>query len=227
MAGNPLERLKDLDVNALSRRDVLMGAGGVMMAGGLAACGSSSSSSTEAPQSSTAITGTPKTGGNFRLGVTGGGAKDIIDGQNIVTKPDQARLVTAWETLLTFDDNYQLTTDGLAKSVTADNPKQYTIKLRQGIEFHNGKTMTADDVIYSLQRIGGKANGLTGYAATATMDIAGMKKIDKYTVRLPAEVAGLRHPVRPWPATPSASCPVGYQATNGAARRRSAPARTS
>ena len=108
-----------------------------------------------------------------------------MDGQNIITKPDQARLVTAFETLLLFDENYQLTTNGLAESVTQDNPKQYTIKLRQGIEFQNGKTMTADDVIYSFQRIGTKANGLTGYAATATMDIAGMKKLDKYTVRLP------------------------------------------
>ena len=108
-----------------------------------------------------------------------------MDGQNIITKPDQARLVTAFETLLLFDENYQLTNNGLAESVTQDNPKQYTIKLRQGIEFQNGKTLTADDVIYSFQRIGTKANGLTGYAATATMDIAGMKKLDKYTVRLP------------------------------------------
>ena len=108
-----------------------------------------------------------------------------MDGQNIITKPDQARLVTAFETLLLFDENYQLTSNGLAESVTQDNPKQYTIKLRQGIEFQNGKTLTADDVIYSFQRIGTKANGLTGFAATATMDIAGMKKLDKYTVRLP------------------------------------------
>ena len=87
-----------------------------------------------------AAAGTPKQGGNFRLGVTGGGSKDMMDGQNIVTKPDQARLVTAFETLLAFDDNYQLQTDGLAESVEADNPTQYTIKLRDGIEFQNGKT---------------------------------------------------------------------------------------
>jgi peptide/nickel transport system substrate-binding protein len=167
----------------ISRRQLFAGAAGVALTGSLAACGSSGTSSPST--SSTQAAGTPKRGGNFRLGVTGGGAKDIMDGQNIITKPDQARLVTAFETLLLFDENYQLTTNGLAESVTQDNPKQYTIKLRQGIEFQNGKTMTADDVIYSLQRIGTKANGLTGYAATATMDIAGIKKLDKYTVRLP------------------------------------------
>jgi peptide/nickel transport system substrate-binding protein len=169
-----------------SRRTLMLGAGGVVAAGGLAACGSGSA---PAPAGGTdtasGAAGTPKKGGTFRLGVTGGGSKDIMDGQNIVTKPDQARLVSAFETVLEFDDDYQLQTTGLAESVTADNPKQYTIKLRDGITFQNGKPLTADDVIYSLQRIGTQANGLTGFAATGTMDIKNVKKVDKLTVQLP------------------------------------------
>lgn len=163
----------------LSRRQFLIATGTTAMLAGLAACGGDTSTS------SGGSTGTPKPGGNFRLGVTGGGSKDIMDGQNIVTKPDQARLVTAFETLLTFDREYQLTSDGLAESVEADNPTQYTIRLRKGIEFQDGKTLTADDVIYSLQRIGTEKYGLTGYAATATMDLANLKKLDERTVRLP------------------------------------------
>ncbi len=65
------------------------------------------------------------------------------------------------------------------RASTADNPTQYTIKIRKGIDFQNGKPFTADDVIYSLQRIGTQGNGLTGFAATATMDIKNIKKIDK------------------------------------------------
>jgi peptide/nickel transport system substrate-binding protein len=167
-----------------SRRTLMMGAGGVVMVGGLAACGGGSAPA-PAGGTDTAAAGTPKKGGDFKLGVTGGGAKDMMDGQNIVTKADQARLVSAFETLLEFDDNYQLQPTGLAQSVEADNPKQYTIKLRDGITFQNGKPLTADDVIYSLQRIGTQANGLTGFAATATMDIKNVKKIDKLTVQLP------------------------------------------
>ncbi|HEY5990516.1 MAG TPA: ABC transporter substrate-binding protein, partial [Streptosporangiaceae bacterium] len=170
----------------VSRRELFAGAAGLAVIGGLAAaCGKSSTST----GSATAPAGAPKRGGNFRLGVTGGGSKDIMDGQNIITKPDQARLVSAFETLLVFDENYQLTTNGLAESYTQDSPKQYTIHLRQGVEFQNGKTMTADDVIYSLQRIATKGNGLTGYAATSTMDVPGIKKLDKYTVRLPLKTA--------------------------------------
>ena len=193
----------------ISRRQLFAGAAGLAVVGGLAACGNSGSSSPST--SPTQAAGQPKRGGNFRLGVTGGGSKDIMDGQNIITKPDQARLMTAFETLLLFDDNYQLTTNGLAESVTQDNSKQYTIKLRQGIEFQNGKTLTADDVIYSFQHIGTKGNGLTGYAATATMNIAGMKKLDKYTVRLP-----LKTPDSTVPQTLASYTfgivPTGYQA---------------
>ncbi len=168
----------------ISRRQLVRGTAGLAVVGGLAAaCGKGSSSGISSSPGGAG--GGPKRGGNFRLGVTGGGSKDIMDGQNIITKPDQARLMSAFETLLLFDENYQLTSNGLAENVTQDNPTQYTIRLRRGIEFQNGKTMTADDVIYSFQRIGTKAYGLTGYAATATMDIAGMRKLDQYTVRLP------------------------------------------
>src|SRR6266699_351726 len=194
----------------ISRRQLVTSAAGLVVVGGLAAaCGGGSSPGNGGTGGGGG--GQPKRGGNFRLGVTGGGSKDIMDGQNIITKPDQARLMTAFETLLLFDDNYQLTTNGLAESVTQDNPKQYTIRLRQGIEFQNGKTMTADDVVYSFQRIGTKGNGLTGYAATATMDIAGIKKLDKYTVRLP-----LKTPYATVPQTLGSYTfnivPTGYQA---------------
>jgi peptide/nickel transport system substrate-binding protein len=180
------------------------------MATGLPGCGSDGGT-TPSGQGQQSPAGKPKRGGNFRLGVTGGGAKDIFDGQNIITKPDQARLVSAFETLLLFDDDYQLTNDGLAERVVADNPTQYTIELRKGIEFHDGKTMTADDVIYSLERIATKSLGLTGYAATASMDIAGLKKLDDYTVRLP-----LKTPDSTVPQTLASYTfgivPVGYKA---------------
>jgi peptide/nickel transport system substrate-binding protein len=197
----------------LSRRQLFMGAGGVVLASTLIGCGGSSPSPSGGTDT-TGAAGSPKKGGNFRLGVTGGGSKDMMDGQNIVTKPDQARLVTAFETLLEFDDNYQLQSTGLAESVEADNPTQYTIKLRDGITFQNGKPLTADDVIYSLQRIGTEGNGLTGFAATATMDIKHLKKLDNLTVRLP-----LLSPDSTIPQTLASYTfgivPQGYQAFKG------------
>ena len=179
----------DLDRLSLSRRELLMGAGGVLLAGGLAACGGSGSSSSAGSGGSSTPAGTPKKGGNFRLGVTGGGASDIIDGQSIVTMPDQTRLIGSWETLLTYDEDYVLGTDGLAEEVDSSVPGQVDVRLRSGIEFNNGKTLTADDVIYSIQRILNPKEGLFGAAGLASVDPKNLKKMDANTVRI-----GLKQP---------------------------------
>lgn len=57
-----------------------------------------------------------------------------------------------FEQLFTMDENYQPTPE-LAESVTiSDDGLTYTFKIRQGIKFHNGKEMTADDVVSSMNR---------------------------------------------------------------------------
>jgi peptide/nickel transport system substrate-binding protein len=179
----------DVDRLSLSRRELLVGAGGVLLAGGLAACGGGGSSSSPSGGSSTPAAGTPKKGGNFRLGVTGGGASDIIDGQSIVQKPDQTRLIGSWETLMTYDEDYVLGTDGLAEEVDSSVPGQVDVRLRSGIEFHNGKTLTADDVIYSIKRILNPKEGLFGAAGLGSVDPNKLKKMDANTVRI-----GLKQP---------------------------------
>src|SRR3954470_21475051 len=166
---------------SLSRRELLAATGGVVLAGSLAGNAASAFAAGTAAK--------PKRGGTFRLGVTGGGAKDFIDGQSITTKPDQARLTSGWETLLSYDRNYKLGTDALAAEATQDNAKQWTIRLKTGIEFHNGKTLTADDVIYSLRRIADPKNKLFGSAGLASIDVAKLKKMDKLTVRMPLKTA--------------------------------------
>jgi peptide/nickel transport system substrate-binding protein len=141
-------------------------------------------SGTLAEAAEAALQAGPKRGGTFRIGVSGGGAKDFIDGQNIVTRPDQARIVTGWETLLTFNRNFKLVFDGLAEEISASRADIWTIRVRKGIEFHNGKTLGADDVIYSLRRLVNPKLKLFGGAALASIDPKRMRKLDKRTVRL-------------------------------------------
>jgi peptide/nickel transport system substrate-binding protein len=126
----------------------------------------------------------PKKGGTFRIGVSGGSAKDFIDGQNIVTRPDQARIVTGWETLLVFDSQFKLKFDGLAEEISAKTADVWTIRVRDGIEFHNGKSLSADDVIYSIRRLVDPKLKLFGGAALSSVDPKRIKKLDKRTVRL-------------------------------------------
>lgn len=196
----------------LNRRQMILG-GTAVMAAGLAACSSDSSPSTASSAATTstgpastsgsaaapttggstpatagttaatAPAGNIKTGGTLKLGVIGG-TNDLIDGQYIVAKPDIARLVAGWETLVTYNDKFEISFDeGLAQSVEAKAADTYIITLRDGIEFHNGKTMSADDVVYSFQRLIDKDLGLSP-ALQALLEPSGITKLDGLTVQI-------------------------------------------
>jgi peptide/nickel transport system substrate-binding protein len=167
------------DSVTLNRRGLLAAAGGAVLAGAAAACNAS-----EPASPSAAAATRPRRGGTFRLAVTGGSSSDLMDAQAIVAKPDQARLMTAFETLLEYDESFVIRETGLAERVTQDSPTQWTIELRRGIEFQNGKTFEAEDVIYSLRRILDRRNGLSGTAGLSALDPEGIRALDRYTVRL-------------------------------------------
>jgi peptide/nickel transport system substrate-binding protein len=92
--------------------------------------------------------------------------------------------MTGWETLVVFDPQFKLKFDGLAEEISANKKAdEWTIRVRPGIEFHNGKTLTSADVRYSLQRFVSKKLALGGAAFLPTLDPNRIKLLDKHTVR--------------------------------------------
>src|SRR5262249_7842535 len=86
-----------------------------------------------------------------------------------------------FESLYALDEKYQpipMLADGMP-SVSKDG-LTYTIKLRKGVKFHNGKELTSDDVVASLTRWGKRAV----YGKTLFAQVADLKATDKYTVEL-------------------------------------------
>jgi ABC-type transport system substrate-binding protein len=59
---------------------------------------------------------------------------------------------------------------------------EWIIKIRPGVTFHSGKDLTADDVVYTIQRIISKGNGAHFFGPT---DLKNVKALDKLTVRVP------------------------------------------
>ena len=130
--------------------------------------------------------GTPQVrGGVYSHGATGGGLKDTLEPHFPVTNPDIARCLQLYEPLLRWNAEYEIE-PSVAESVTpnADNT-QWTIRLRDGVEFHNGKTVTAEDVMFSLARVTDpKKTGSGGTELATILELNNSKIVDPRTILL-------------------------------------------
>jgi len=88
-------------------------------------------------------------------------------------------LSNIFDPLVRFDANITIHPD-LATSWSNPHPKVWILKLRKGVVFHNGSAFTADDVVYSFQRI--KNWEKSGFKARVAM-IESVQKVDDYTVK--------------------------------------------
>jgi peptide/nickel transport system substrate-binding protein len=123
----------------------------------------------------------PKKGGRLRMGVTGGGSGDVLDPAQSL---DSYMIIVSFGQLrnaLTEIDSDGSLIGELAESWTAsDDASVWTFKLRKGVEFHNGKTFDADDVIASFNHHRGED---TKSAAKGLVEaITDIKADGKYTV---------------------------------------------
>jgi peptide/nickel transport system substrate-binding protein len=97
--------------------------------------------------------GGQNSGGQLTHGATGGGSKDTLDAHIPTTAADIARCNNLYEPLFFFNNNYEVV-PALAESLEpSKDAKSWSIKLRQGVTFHNGKTMTPDDVVATFKRV--------------------------------------------------------------------------
>ncbi len=167
---------------AVDRRQFLRGVaatGAVAGTGGLlAACGSSSPSST----AKTGSTAAKKRGGNLKVGLTGGSGNDTLDPHAGLTYLDTSRAQSLYNPLVQLDVNAQ-TEYVLAEAIEAKTASEFIIRLRPGVTFHDGKPLTADDVIYTFRRI--ITGKFSGASSLGPMDLAGLKALDKLTVQVP------------------------------------------
>lgn len=157
--------------------------GGALLAGPaiLNSCTSSSNQTSRSP------VGKPRRGGTLRVGIFGGSNADTLDANSWFTTADLARAKALFSPLVTYGPNleYELV---LAESVEPNaDASVWTIRLKPGIKFHDGKDLTADDVIFTFDRI--ITNNLFGSIGFEAVDLNNIDKLDPLTLRL-----NLKHP---------------------------------
>lgn len=93
----------------------------------------------------------PRRGGHFRFGVGAGETGDTLDPLTGLHNSFTQFTAPSLHNCLTEIDNEGQLQPELATGWDASSDlKTWTIKLRRGVEFHNGKTMTAEDVVASI-----------------------------------------------------------------------------
>ena len=123
-----------------------------------------------------------KTGGTLKVGIVGS-TNDILDGQYIVAKADQLRMLLSFEPLVHYDAEWNVAYEhGLAASVEAVDADHYIVTLKDGITWSDGKPVTADDVLYSFERRLDPNSEAPLKAMIALLDISGVTVVDDKTV---------------------------------------------
>lgn len=192
-----------------SRRQFLKLLAGSSAIGALAACAAPAAPGEGSQAPATPVSGEPgatpqavmdggpRVGGTYRI-VAGGDFVKTLD-------PGAAEAYEDWWSAgqLLYNMPYAFDREGnfypdLAADLPkiSDDGKVYTIPLRKGVKFHNGREMTAEDVKFTFERqlwpevySWGKSylNTIVGAQDVLdgkTKDLAGVKVVDPYTVEI-------------------------------------------
>ncbi|SDG42025.1 peptide/nickel transport system substrate-binding protein [Paraburkholderia phenazinium] len=143
-AGSAQEQFQQLTAKGLSRRNLLraMAAGGMLSmtgAGLLAASGSAFAQET------------PKKGGKIRVATAASSTADTLDPAKGALGTDYARAFMLYNGLTELDSHLGARM-ALAESIETKDATVWVVKLRKGVQFHDGKALVPADVVYSIMR---------------------------------------------------------------------------
>jgi peptide/nickel transport system substrate-binding protein len=136
-----LDTLKAIYANGgMSRRDFLAG---------IAAIGAGTAAGA-AMLPELARAETPKKGGTLRLGMEGGGPSDSLDPRTYADSIPIAYSLAIMNGLVEISNTGKAEGELLESWETKPGATEWVFNVRKGIKFSNGKTLDADDVIYSI-----------------------------------------------------------------------------
>ncbi len=170
--------------NELTRRGFLLSSaalgGSLLLGSGLAGCSKEASEVPLADLNSTE----PRYGGRLRFGVIDGDQTGSLDVHKPTSTGSIIRGFALYSKLWEWDES-MFPRLALAEEaeVNAD-ATAWTIRLKPGLEFHNGKTIDADDLIFSIRRLSDPelASPYGNYVNIVDRDR--LEKLDERTVRI-------------------------------------------
>lgn len=141
----------------------------------LSACGSGGS----AVDSSS---GPPRYGGTLTVGIVGGSAKDNLDAHIPLTHPDESRVIQLYSTLMSYDTRHHLRPDLADRVTSSDGARTWTVHLRPGLRFSDGRPITSQDVVASFKRIDDPKDPKSGASTLSGLELDQFETPDPQTV---------------------------------------------
>ena len=103
-----------------------------------------------APNATAVAQGIPKKGGTLRLGMEGGSASDSLDPRTYADSIPISYGYQIWNGLVEIGPDGGATGELLESWEPKPGAKEWIFNVRKGVTFHSGKSLDADDVIYSI-----------------------------------------------------------------------------
>jgi peptide/nickel transport system substrate-binding protein len=179
-------RRGEAHTGGITRRRLLEGAAFAGLALGTpglaAACGGDEGGSATTGGGGTSGGG-PRRGGRLRVGHVGAGKGETFDPGRGSSFIDASRYYNLYDPLVRVNNDFS-TSPGLALEWTPNGDATlWEVKLRPDVTWHDGKSFTADDVIYTMRLMGDEAH--VGHASVANIRLGELKKVDDLTLQVP------------------------------------------
>jgi peptide/nickel transport system substrate-binding protein len=138
---------------------------------------------------------TPQRGGSLRIGIAGGSPTDSLDP---TTYTDTMSFNVAFATMnqvVEIDENNQPQPSLFKSWEASEGATKWVFKVRNGVTFHNGKTLHPEDIVYSINLHRGpntKSGAAEGLKAIVDLEVTAN---DEITIKLAEGDADFLYPL--------------------------------
>jgi peptide/nickel transport system substrate-binding protein len=128
----------------------------------------------------------PTSGGTLRIGTGGGSTTDVTDPRTYTDSVNRQLGYQLFNGLVEIDEKQQTIPELFESWEVKPGAKEWIFNVRKGVTFHNGKTLTTEDIIYSINLHRGST---TSAMAGPLKIIADVKKMGDNQVQIVLETA--------------------------------------
>lgn len=151
----------------------------VMVGAVLPGCGDGSKD--PGGQGNNGKTGEPVKGGEITVGIAQD-LDDSLDPHQTVAAGTREVLFNIFEGLVKPNSDGEMIPAVAEKYTLSEDGTTYTFTLREGVKFHNGQTVTAEDVVYSINRCAAVPEGQEKPLVAACSAVKSVEALDEKTV---------------------------------------------